>query len=108
MSRGSGYKLTWRGSTVLREIDESIDSAMRDLQSDILNYLQTNLHRYTGQMADEAFAELTVESGKRRVLRVGSDAPHTIFHELRYHPQLREALDEWAPKVSAYIRQALR
>lgn len=108
MSRGSGYKLTWRGGVVLKEIDSNIDSAMSNLQSDILNYLQTNLHRYTGQMADEAFAELSIESGKKRVLRVGSDAPHTIYHELRYHPQLREALDEWAPKVTQYLQAAFR
>lgn len=104
----SNYKLTWRGATVLRQIDANIDQAMENLRDDIEQYLQSNLHRWTGQMADESFAELTYETGKKRTLRVGSDAPHTLYHEFRYHPQLREALDMWAPKMTQYLQAAFR
>ena len=58
-------------------------------------------------MADEAFAVVEVV-GDRIVIRAGSDSPHTIYHELRYHPQLRQAMDVWAPKISAAVRAAAR
>lgn len=103
----SDYKLTWRGATVLREIDSRVDEAMERLKDEVQSYLTSNLHRYTGQMADESFAEIEVVRGKKRKLVAGSDAPHTLFHEIRYHAQLRETLDIFAPKLSQYIREAL-
>lgn len=107
-ARTPGYKLTWRGATVAKQIDEDVAAAMEELRRDILSYLHSNLHIYTGQMNREAFAEIKVTQGGKRTLVVGSDAPHTIFHEFRYHAQLREALDEWAPKVTQYLQAAFR
>jgi len=104
----SNYKLTWRGAIVLKTINDDINRAMENLRQDIEQYLHSNLHKWTGQMADEAFAELTIVTSGKRTLSVGSDAPHTLYHEFRYHPQLREALDIWAPKVTQYLQAALR
>lgn len=104
----SNYKFTWRGATVLREINSNVDRAMVRLQREVLAYLKTNLHEYTGQMRREAFAEVRAETGGKRTLVAGSDAPHTLFHEFRYHPQLRETLDTFAPKVTQYLQDAFR
>lgn len=107
-SSGGGYKFTWRGATVRREVDDNVQRAMEQLQKDILAYLHSTLHVYTGQMNAMAFAEIKVETGGKRTLVAGSDAPHTLFHETRYHPQLRETLDEFAPRVSEYMRAAFK
>ncbi len=107
-SSGKGrYKLTWQGATVKQAIDSALDAALEALAQEIRAYLQANLHRITGRMAAESFAEVEVRGGKR-TLSLGSDAPYTIFHELRYHPQLRETADIFAPQVTPRIQQALR
>lgn len=102
------YRLQWRGATVQRQVSANVTAAANAMAKDILDYLHTNLHVYKDIMRPGAFAEVIVETGKRRIVRAGSDAPHTIFHELRYHPQLRETLDLFAPKVSQYLRTAFR
>ncbi len=104
----SNYKFTWRGATVYRQVTQNVDDAMENLRRDVLAYLHQTLHIYTGEMNEQAFAELEVVTGKKRKLVVGSDSEHTLFHEFRYHPQLRETMDEWAPKVSQYLQAAFR
>ena len=107
-SSGQGnYKLTWQGATVRNAIDSAVQEAMDNLAEEIRAYLQATLHRITSRMANESFAEVEVRGGKR-TLSLGSDAPYTIYHELRYHPQLRETADLFAPQVTPRIQAALR
>lgn len=104
--RGS-YRFRWDGARVVSQVTAQAQSAADDLARDLEAYLRANLHRDTGQMADESFADVSV-SGSRIVIRAGSDAGHTLFHELVYHPQLRQTMDEWAPKIASYLRAKMR
>ena len=101
----SAYRVTWEGSRVKAAVDAAMLAGMQKLASDLEAYLHATLHRDTGEMADKAFAVVEVV-GDRIVIRAGSDAAHTIYHELIYHPQLRQAMDVWAPKISALVRAA--
>lgn len=103
----TSYRMTWEGSRVRAAIEANLRGDMERLASDLEAYLHATLHRDTGEMASKAFARVEVV-GDRIVIRAGSDAPHTIWHELRYHPQLRQTLDSFAPKISQYIRNAAR
>lgn len=89
------------------QVDAAMRAEMEQLASDLEAYLHATLHRVTGEMADKAFAVVEVV-GDRIVIRAGSDAAHTLYHELRYHPQLRESMDIFAPRISEYIRRAVR
>jgi hypothetical protein len=57
-------------------------------------------------MADEAYARIDVE-GDKIVIRAGSESGHTLYHELRYHPQLRQTMDVWAPRIAAAVKAAI-
>lgn len=105
---GTTVKITWRGAEVAQTIDRIIQDALEDEQREVEQDLQARLHRITGQMADESFAEVVI-SGGRRELRAGSRAPHTSYHEFgtanfEGHPQIREIIDEHAPHVTQRLR----
>ncbi len=103
----TSFRQTWEGSRVRAQITSGVNQAMSQMANDLEDYLHATLHRDSGEMADKAFA--TVEAvGDRIVVRAGSDAEHTVYHEFRYHPQLRSSMDIWAPKISAYVRAAAR
>lgn len=102
-----GFRFSWNGSRVVGQITANVQNAAEALARDLEAYLHATLHRDTGEMADRAFAVVSV-SGTRIVVRAGSDAAHTVYHEFRYHPQLRQAMDLWAPKIAAYLRSAMR
>ena len=104
--RGS-FRFRWDGARIVGQVTAQVQDAADDLARDLESYLRATLHRDTGEMADQAFA--TVEfTGSRIVIRAGSDSQHTIWHELRYHPQLRQTMDEWAPKIANYLRAKMR
>lgn len=104
--RGS-FRFVWNGSRLRAEVSIEVQAAMQRLAADLESYLRATLHRDTGEMAERSFANVEV-SGDRIIVRAGSDAAHTIYHEFRYHPQLRQTLDEWAPKISGYLRAVAR
>lgn len=106
--RGRGsYRLRWDGARVRAQVSVELQAAMQRMAADLEAYLRATLHRWTGEMAERSFATVEVR-GERIVIRAGSDAPHTIYHELRYHPQLRQTMDLWAPKLAAAIRSVIR
>lgn len=103
---GPGYRFVWEGSRVKDEVAAKSAAGMRQLATELEAFLKSNLHRWTGMMADMAFARVEIV-GDRIVIIAGSAAPHTVYHEYRYHPQLRLAMDQWAPKISAAIRSGV-
>lgn len=108
---GRSFRLTWRGATVSRQVDAAMRAALEDEAREVRADLQASLHRVTGEMAEKSFAEVTV-SGTKRQLRLGSDAPHTAYHELgtsNYpaHPQIRAIADRHAPHITPRLRAAL-
>jgi hypothetical protein len=107
--RGS-FRFVWQGATIARQIDAAVAAALANRASAALGLLRSELHRDTGQMADEAFAEVDTAGGKR-TLRLGSDAPHTYWHETGgaypAHPQIRAIADRIAPTITPAIRAAM-
>ncbi len=104
---GSGtLKFTWQGATVKQQINADVNRALNDLASEIRAFMQGYLHEITGRMKRESFAYVEIRGGKRTLV-VGSDAPYTLFHELRYHAQFREIADTFAPKVTPTLQKAL-
>ena len=102
--RGS-YRITSNWRAFQKLVDDATAAAARQLQQDILRYLHENLHRWTGEMAERAFCEVYFTASGTLVVRFGSDAAHTFWHEVRYHPQIRETADIWLPKVGEYIKR---
>lgn len=101
------FRFRWDGARFLASVRAETQAAMEQLAADLEAYLHANLHRDSGEMADKAFATVEVR-GERIVIRAGSEAGHTLYHEVLYHPQLRQAMDLWAPKIAAAIRAAAR
>lgn len=80
-SSGRGaLKLAWQGATVERQLVAGVDQALKEEAAEIRADLFTSLHKITGRMANESFAEVSV-AGTKRTLRLGSDAPYSIFEE---------------------------
>lgn len=99
------YRTTWNGDAVQKRVAESVLREMESLASLIEGYLRSTLHRWTGEMSDKAFAEVDVE-GSRIIIRFGSDAEHTFWHEVKYHAQIRDSADIWMPKLAALVTAA--
>ena len=104
------FRLTWRGGRVLEEIRAQVEDGLKAEAREIEDDLHSTLHRVTGEMADEAFADVEVRSG-RRVIAAGSNAEHTLYHELGTptfggHPQIRQIIDRHAPHVTQAIAAA--
>ena len=104
--RGS-FRFRWDGARIVGQVTAQVQDAADDLARDLEAYLHSELHRDTGDMADKAFARVSF-TGSRIVITAGSESGHTIYHELRYHPQLRETMDIFAPQIAARIRAAMR
>ena len=84
--------------------------AAQQVAKQLQAYLRSTLHRWpehaTHQMADEAFARVEVEGNVVKIV-FGSPAPYTFWHEVRYHAQLRQTLDVWAPIFSRMVMRAI-
>lgn len=99
--------MSWYGSRVAGQLQANVRAEMEALARDLEAYLRATLHRDTGELAEGAFA--TVEAKATTILiRAGSTAEHAFWHEVRYHPQLRESLDKFAPTLAAAVRAAMR
>lgn len=100
------YTFKFDGRTAYNVVDRAARETMDDLAKDIGPYLHSYLHRWTGEMADMAFAEVhKVPDGYE--LEAGSDSDHTFWHEVRYHPQLRATLDRFAPQIGPRLQAKL-
>ena len=96
----------WNGAAVAEEIDRATGEAMHDLAADILPYLVSTLHRWSGAMAEASYVEVGLYD-EGWVIHAGSDVAHAIWHELRYHPQLRQTMDRFAPLIGPTIQAHL-
>lgn len=106
-SSGRGnYRLTWRGSAVATQYKAALNAELNGVASDMLTWLKTNLHRVTGDMANQAYANVGVV-GSRRVVRAGSTSDHSFWHEMRYHAQFRQCMDIFVPRAQEAARRAM-
>jgi hypothetical protein len=108
---GRAFKLTWQGATVLKQLEAAVLTAFDDEAEEIAEDLKATLHKVTEQMANESFARVTV-SGTKRQLALGSDAPHTAYHELgtsnfKGHPQIRAIADKHVSHITPRLKAAL-
>lgn len=110
-----GFRFTWNGAKVIKDIEDAQASMARQLQQDILQYLYTTLHRWPKhdyrrgrRMAELAFVEVYFTPAGYLAVRWGSDAPWTVYHEFRYHPQLRETADIFLPQVAERLRASMQ
>lgn len=89
----------------------AVQDTLGKLADDIDSYLGSTLHVWTGEMRDKRFAEVD-ERGDNPEVVFGSDAPHTIYHELSStypaHPQIREAGDLFAAQLGPRLVAAFR
>jgi hypothetical protein len=104
---GARYRFDWTGEAARLKVAEAVLRDMESFAALLEGYLRATLHRVTGDMADKAFARVEVR-GNLIVIVAGSESDHTIFHELRYHPQLRQTMDQWAPRIAAGIAATVR
>lgn len=102
-----GYTFTWVGDEMRRKVAEAVLRDVESFAALLEGYLRANLHRDSGDMADQAYVEVDTQ-GATILIRAGSDSDHTFWHEVKYHPQLRQAFDIWAPKLAATVRAAIR
>lgn len=100
------YTVKWQGAQLEQTVEQAVASMMEDLRKDVAAWLHTNLHRWTGEMEHMAFAELErIANGY--VVHGGSDSQHTFWHEVRWHPQLRQCLDLFAPQMGPRLKAKL-
>lgn len=109
---GRSFKYTWRGGAVLRQIDAAVQAAFDERARAAKGLLEAELHRVSHEMANRSFAEVSL-AGTRRSLKIGSDAPHTYYHEngtayFEGHPQIRSIADRIAPTITPAIQKALK
>lgn len=108
--RGS-LKFTWRGATVQRQIDQAVQQALDAEAAEVRDDLRASLHKVTGRMAAESFAEVEVR-GTKRQLALGSDAPYSIFEEQGTsrrpgHHVIRQVADRHVGHITPRLRAAL-
>jgi hypothetical protein len=103
--RRGAPRVTWNGGRVVQAINQAVEDAMRDEATEVVADLKGSIHRISGRMAEESYAEVEVRAG-RRTLVAGSTAPYAIYEELR-HPVIREVMDRHIPHVPPRIRAKL-
>lgn len=108
--RGS-VKLIWQGATVSRQVEQAIQQAMAEEAAEVRADLRASLHKITGRMAAESFADVTV-SGTKRQLALGSDVPYAIFEEQGTsqrpgHHVIRSVADRHVPHITPRLRAAI-
>lgn len=103
---GSSYTFVWHAERLQSRVDIAVGAAAERLAAEVQEWLRSNLHRYTGEMAENAYGRMDRTPTGFRITG-GSDTDHTFYHEVRYHPQLRQCLDLFAPTMGARVREAL-
>lgn len=112
----AGPTFRWNGPVLIAAKNGAVHDALGKLAQDIDAHLASEFHVWSGQMRDERFAEVD-ERGDNPEVVFGSDAPHSIFHELfatnyEPHPQIRESGDlfgaQLGPRVVAAFRARVR
>lgn len=101
----------WNGPAVLGLIRGAQREGLEARARIVAAELRANIHRQTGQMAEQAFARVE-EQGGRLVLVAGSTAPHAVYEELGTsrrpgHPVIRQTMDANVKQVPADIARAL-
>jgi hypothetical protein len=108
---GGRTQFQWQGATVARQVTAAVQTALANEASEIRADLQASLHKVTGRMAAESFAEVSV-AGTKRTLRLGSDAPYSVFEEEGTsqrpgHHVIRTVADRHTPHITPAIRAAM-
>lgn len=105
---------TWNGAAILAGIEAAVDQTVNDRAKGIEQRLHAELHRWhltppdQHFLADMAYAAV-YHVGARWTLSAGSEASYTVWHELKYHPQIRQIVgDQEGPKLAAAVRDAVR
>lgn len=99
-------RFEFHAGEVTDHVERAAQATMDELAGEIQPYLVATLHRWTGEMADASYA--TVERVPEGwLLHAGSNTDHTLWHELRYHPQLRETMDRFGPLMGPRLAQHL-
>lgn len=98
------FRAEWRGAAVLESWKQQIGTGVADLADDILSDLHQEIHKVSGEMARQAFADVSVD-GSKRTIRAGSSVPYAAYEEAR-HPQLRLVIDRHAPRLTQKIAAA--
>jgi HK97 gp10 family phage protein len=96
---------------VLRRLDAAITAGLEAEAQEVRQDLQASIHKITGRMARESFADVEVRGGKRTLV-LGSDAPYAAYEELgtsrrEGHPVIRQTADQHAPHITQRIAQAV-
>lgn len=107
---GRRFKFVWQGATVFQQIDAAIAQALEDEAKEIRLDLLASLHKITGRMAAESFAEVSV-AGTKRQLALGSDAPYSVYEELGTsrrpgHHVIRSVADRHAGHITQRLKAA--
>lgn len=100
------YTFTWDASQLESAVDRAVEATALELASRIETYLHATLHRWTGAMAAAAYGRAS-RTATGWLIRGGSDTDHTFWHEVRWHPQLRQALDLWGPEIGPTLQKHL-
>ena len=100
---GPNWKMVWEGSRVAAQVRTGSQAGLNQLAAEIRAWLQANLHVVTGDMVGRSFANVRIV-GDRITIDAGSGSDHAFWHEVRFHPQFRQCMDIFAPKISAAIR----
>jgi hypothetical protein len=106
------FTFTWRGSALQIAKRAGEAAGAEKTRAEIEDYLKATLHRVTGQMARESFA-VVHSTDQETVLQAGSDAGHTVYHELGTsnfvgHPQLRATQDAYGERFAASVVNGIR
>lgn len=104
--------VTWRGPALLAAKNGGVQDTLGKLASDIDAHLGSTLHVWTGEMRERRFADIDNRGDNSEVV-FGSDAPHTVYHELfanNYtpHPQIRATGDLFGKQVGPRMVAAMQ
>lgn len=75
------FVLNWNGAAVQAAVLVAVESALRKLSNEALQYMQSIVPVDTGRLRDSCFVEVSVFGGRIRV-SIGADTRYAIFVEL--------------------------
>lgn len=102
----STFNFEWDAQQVEQVVVIGIGRMMDKLAADTEAWLRANLHEYTGEMRAKSYAH-NERTSQGFAVHAGSDTDHTFWHEVRYHPQLRQCMDLFAPTMGLRLREEL-
>lgn len=105
VGRGT-YAFQWNAVNLEALVQRAALETMQEIATDLRAWFLANLHRWSGEMAEQSYARVELQP-QGLVIHAGSRSDHTYWHEVRYHPQLRQAQDLFAPQMRIRLIQRL-